>query len=141
MGVVLLLAVLAGAGPTGRTAAAPPRAGTPRYYPATGQTLGGEFTAFYDAHGGLAVFGYPISDVHYEGAYLVQYCERERLEYHPENAGSPFDVLLGRLGAALTAGRPDGPFAPAVLSTYLPAHTIYVPQTHQRLAGDFLDYW
>ena len=30
--------------------------------------------------------------------YLVQYFERNRLEYHPENKGTPYEVLLGLLG-------------------------------------------
>jgi len=28
----------------------------------------------------------------------VQYFERARFEYHPENAGTPYVVLLGLLG-------------------------------------------
>ncbi len=31
--------------------------------------------------------------------YLVQYFERQRFEYHPENKGTRYEVLLGRLGA------------------------------------------
>ena len=31
--------------------------------------------------------------------YLVQYFERRRLDYHSENRGTSFEVLLGRLGA------------------------------------------
>jgi hypothetical protein len=34
--------------------------------------------------------------------YLTQHFERARLEYHPENAGTPYDVLLGLLGRELT---------------------------------------
>lgn len=30
--------------------------------------------------------------------YQVQYFERRRMEYHPENAGTPYIVLLGLLG-------------------------------------------
>src|SRR5207302_8629300 len=30
--------------------------------------------------------------------YLVQYFERSRMEYHPENAGTAYEVLLGQLG-------------------------------------------
>ena len=33
-----------------------------------------------------------------------QYFERNRFEYHPENAGTPYEVLLGLLGSMLTAG-------------------------------------
>jgi hypothetical protein len=79
--------------------------GQPRYFPATGLTMAGEFTSYFDAHGGLPVFGYPITEARQEGGFLVQYFERERLEWHPEHAGTPFEVLLGRLGAELTAGR------------------------------------
>jgi len=32
-------------------------------------------------------------------SYLVQYFQRQRFEYHPENKGTRFEVLLGRLGA------------------------------------------
>jgi hypothetical protein len=35
----------------------------------------------------------------------VQYFERGRLEYHPENAGSPYEVLLGQLGTEMLATR------------------------------------
>ena len=115
--------------------------GEPRYYAATGHTLAGQFTAFYDRWGGLAVFGYPLDEAHNEGGYLVQYTERERLEYHPENAGGPYAVLLGRLGADLTAGRHEGPFAAGLAPSYLSGDTLYVPQTGQRIGGAFLTYW
>ncbi|HUS13840.1 MAG TPA: hypothetical protein VM536_02375, partial [Chloroflexia bacterium] len=121
--------------------AAPAALGAPRFFAPTGKTLAGQFTAVYDARGGLAVFGYPIDEVHTEGGILVQNCERERLEYHPEYAGTPFEVLLGRLGADLTSGRTDGPFAPVTATSYLPAGTVYVPETRQILGGAFLDYW
>jgi hypothetical protein len=29
----------------------------------------------------------------------IQYFERARFEYHPENTGTPYDVLLGLLGS------------------------------------------
>lgn len=124
--------------PTARLAAADD---APRYYAATGHTLAGQFTAFYDRYGGLPVFGYPLDEAHSEGGYLVQYTERERLEYHPENAGGPYAVLLGRLGADLTAGRHAGAFAPDAAPSYLTGDSVYVPQTGQHLSGPFLAYW
>lgn len=42
------------------------------------------FLAFFNAHGGLAQFGYPISDYVQEGDLDVQYFERARFEWHPE---------------------------------------------------------
>ena len=31
--------------------------------------------------------------------YNTQWFERERMEHHPENAGTPYEVLLGLLGS------------------------------------------
>ncbi len=76
----------------------------PLYFPETGHTLRGKFRQFWEANGGLAVFGYPISEEIHEpdanGQRLlkVQYFERQRFEYHPELAGTPFEVQLGLLG-------------------------------------------
>ena len=47
-------------------------------------------SAYWETHGGLAIYGYPISDPFTEvnqadgQPYLVQYFERNRLEYHPD---------------------------------------------------------
>src|SRR5215212_7710839 len=83
-----------------------------RFYPQTGKTLAPELVAFYDAKGGLPVFGYPITDAEVEGGFKVQYLERARIEYHPENAGTPHEVQLGLLGNILTAGRQFAPARP-----------------------------
>ena len=75
------------------------------YFPETGQTLGGSFRTFWEGTGGLAVYGYPISEEISEVSptdgqtYTVQYFERNRFEYHPESAGTPYEVQLGLLGA------------------------------------------
>src|SRR5436189_115583 len=41
---------------------------------------------------------------------VVQYFERNRFEYHPENVGTPYEVLLGQLGTevARKKGYPYG---------------------------------
>ncbi len=44
------------------------------------------------------MFGFPISGELWEDGRLVQYFERNRFEFHPENA-PPYDVLIGRFGA------------------------------------------
>src|SRR5439155_26120822 len=66
-----------------------------RYYPETGQTLAGQFVGYFDGHGGLALFGYPLAPAEQEGGRLVQYLERARLEYHSEHVGTPYEVELG----------------------------------------------
>jgi hypothetical protein len=73
------------------------------YFPQTGQSLL-TFKAWWNAHGGLVSFGFPISpEVEERNAadgkiYTVQYFERNRLEYHPQNAGTSGEVMLGLLG-------------------------------------------
>jgi hypothetical protein len=77
------------------------------YCPETGHSLGGVFLQYWQSTGGLAVYGYPISEEVVEVSptdgkeYLVQYFERNRFELHPEAAGTPFEVQLGLLGANL----------------------------------------
>ncbi|MDQ2806017.1 MAG: hypothetical protein M3Z04_03720 [Chloroflexota bacterium] len=75
-----------------------------RLFPETGHTVGGDFRLYWEAHGGLAQQGYPISEEFQERnalngqTYTVQYFQRAVFEYHPENAGTPYVVLLSQLG-------------------------------------------
>lgn len=73
------------------------------YFATTRYALCGDFLAYWRANGGLARFGYPITTELTEtiGGWTgqVQYFERRRLERHPEHAGTPYAVLLGRLAA------------------------------------------
>ena len=81
-----------------------PNTETRAYFPETRHTLAQPFLQYWQEHGGLAIFGYPISEPMQEisptdgKTYLVQYFERNRFEYHPENAGTDYEVLLGLLG-------------------------------------------
>jgi hypothetical protein len=76
------------------------------FFPETSHSLCPPFRAFWERNGGLAVFGYPISEPMQAqneadgNSYLVQYFERNRFEYHPENS-PPYDVQLGLLGSDL----------------------------------------
>lgn len=67
----------------------------------TGQCIDGRFREYWEQHGGVAMFGFPLtpeySETTPEGTFMVQYFERVRFESHPELA-APYDVLLGRLG-------------------------------------------
>jgi thermitase len=92
---------------TGAAAQRPVRQTTPESADAhcfseTHACVGDTFYAYWQAHGGLALNGYPISNEFTEGLgdgkiYTVQYFERARFEHHPENA-PPYDVLLGQFG-------------------------------------------
>lgn len=70
----------------------------------TGKRLGGSFLQYWQSHGGLAQQGFPISDEFKEKSvldgkvYTVQYFERAVFEWHPENKGTAYEVLLSQLG-------------------------------------------
>ncbi len=55
------------------------------YFPETQHTIQGEFFTYWQRRGGVQIFGYPISEQMQENGYTVQYFERAKLEYHPED--------------------------------------------------------
>jgi hypothetical protein len=75
-------------------------------FPETGHYLNGPFAQRWQEGGGLSEFGYPITGELIEPepgtgrARTVQYFERNRFDYFPEFANTPFVVQLGRLGEA-----------------------------------------
>lgn len=74
------------------------------YFAETGHSLKQAFLRFWLREGGLAQFGYPISEELPEisssdgKVYTVQYFERARLEWHTTEAGTPREVQLGLIG-------------------------------------------
>jgi peptidoglycan/xylan/chitin deacetylase (PgdA/CDA1 family) len=77
------------------------------YFPQTGHTLCHGFRGYWERFGGLAIFGFPISQEFREvnpdtgNVYVVQYFERQRFEWRPGEWPERYDVMLGRLGAHL----------------------------------------
>jgi uncharacterized protein YkwD len=68
------------------------------YFGETGHTLSGSFLSYWKANGGLARFGYPISEPMQQDGLSVQWFERARFEYHPELAKKGHAVQLTLLG-------------------------------------------
>ncbi len=63
----------------------------------TGYQVCYAFLEFFDKHGGIVQFGYPISEIEIHENRLVQYFQRARFEWHPElPAGQR--VVLTHLG-------------------------------------------
>lgn len=87
------------------------------YFSETGHTLRGEFLHFWERRGGLALFGFPISEPFDENGQLVQYFERARFAHNPAdmesfyrsmeqvngiNLDTLYEVQLGHVGRELT---------------------------------------
>ena len=113
-------------------------------FPETGKTVTGKILDFWKANGGLAQFGYPISDQMQEVSitdgktYTSQFFERGVLELHPENK-APFDVLLGLIGTfQYNRKYPDG--APGQKASTA-AGAVKFPETAKTVGGKFLAYW
>jgi hypothetical protein len=108
------------------------------YFPETGHHLSNRsgFLNFWRANGQLHVFGYPITEEFFEGGRIVQYFERARFEYHPEQLGTDGAVQLGHLGREILAiqGMPGGIDDPQNGSYYF-------PETRHSLWGEFYNYW
>src|SRR6266496_2342391 len=87
-----------------------PSAGTAfAYYPETGHNVGLAMKRFYDTHGGLDIFGLPLTETFDEDGLRVQYFERARFELHPE-LPPEFYVSLTLLGRHFTEDRPEPGF-------------------------------
>lgn len=110
--------------------------GTPRWFSQTGHTLAYSFGMFWEQHGGLAIFGYPLSEVFIEDGRPVQYFERARFEWHGEDAL----VLVGHLGRwATQAGIGQPAFAPVADPTQ--TNQTYFGETGHTLGGSFQQFW
>lgn len=127
----------------------PPSAATQDgvYFPETRHTLRGEFYRYWQKHGGLPVFGYPISEEFMEPSsdeqnagqtFVVQYFERYRFEFHPEKP-APYNVLLSRLGDDVLTLQDRSWFL------FPPGEEqegcYFFEGTSHSLCGPFLDYW
>ncbi len=110
------------------------------YFSQTGHYLSHGMLRYWQNFGGLAVFGYPISEEFVENGVVVQYFERARFEWHPGAWPSRYDILLGRLGVELTTARLNqAPFRP--ISASNDANCTYFAATGHRLCFGFRDYW
>ncbi len=105
-----------------------------RYFEETQFWVSGDFLAFFDAHGGLEIFGYPISAPFNDRGVLTQYFQNARMEWHPENPEA-YRVQLGLLGDELG-------FAHAPIER--PSWSVgraYFPETGHTINHVFLRYF
>ena len=83
-----------------RGAEPPPPDDTSHYFTETQHLVGGGFYQFWKENGGLAIFGFPISEefTNKDGV-TVQYFQRARFEWQPKIAGNEWGVVLGLVGS------------------------------------------
>lgn len=125
---------------TGYEQALAPVAPERHFFSQTGHNVDERFFAYWQANDGLSQFGLPLTEAFnenlYGGVYRVQYFERARLEYHPENQ-PPYDILLGLFGQWVhqenAAVSQD--FRPLYLTNERVRKLLAAPQQYGAVAG------
>ncbi|MCL5958422.1 MAG: cellulase family glycosylhydrolase [Chloroflexi bacterium] len=120
--------------------------GKVRYFPETGHNVIYGFLTYWNNHGGLDRFGFPITEEFQQVSptdgktYTVQFFERAVFEYHPEFAPGPYETELRLLGSLTTQGRTDPGFQPTTPFTSTNDRW-YFSQTGHGLSFGFKNYW
>lgn len=102
-----------------------------RTFTETGHTLRNEFRHFWEQQGGLAVFGYPLTEALLIDNTTVQYFERARFERQSDGT-----ITLGRLGAEALQAQ-SRPIKHAVAQ----AGCEFFPETHHNICAPLLAAW
>ena len=116
----------------------PAKAGT-RYFGETGHNVEGVFHTYFVTKGGIGRFGFPRTEAIVQDGLRVQWFERGRMEYHPQHAGTPYEVQLTLLGDTLTTALRPFPTAPVPCGTT--PNCRYFPETQHIVHGVFLEYF
>ncbi len=106
-----------------------------KYFEETKHWVKGEFLEYFQRHGGVAIFGYPITERFVDQGLTVQYFQKARMELHPENP-EPYRVQLGLLGEELKYRQPPVP-EPQPRSR----RKVYFPETGHTVSYKFLDFF
>ena len=102
------------------------------FFSETGHSLCPPFRQYWERNGGVARFGFPISQPLNERnadgfTGTFQWFERRRMEQHPENQ-PPFDILLGLLGKEVRGATPAPPAAEACAGLAAPYNVERAPE-------------
>ncbi|MCP4541763.1 MAG: hypothetical protein GY832_31925 [Chloroflexi bacterium] len=110
------------------------------YFEDVGHYVCDEFLQFFQEHGELEIFGYPLTEAFYDPnlGLRVQYFQRARMEWHPNNP-ELYQVQLGLLVDELGYHFPDtDPEKIPLFNTHLRR---YFPETNHIVSYAFLDYF
>ena len=108
---------------------------TEEFFKETGHWVKGEFLTYFRDNGGLEIFGYPITEEFVDQGLSVQYFQKARMEWHPENP-IPYKVQLGLLGEELKYRQPSVP-EPTPRSR----RKFYFAETGHTVSYAFLDFF
>jgi hypothetical protein len=107
----------------------------PRYFPETGHAVDPLFRPFFESHGDLPVFGYPITESHFSAEHgrWLQYFQNARLE--TEALGEP--VVISPLPMNLLVDRRT----PPISAQQVGAGGEFFPATGHSVMLAFLDFY
>lgn len=108
---------------------------TEEFFVETGHLVKGEFYTYFRTYGGLEIFGYPLTDEFVYQGLTVQYFQKARMEWHPENP-VPYKVQLGLLGEELKYRQP-----PVPEPTPRSRRKVFFPETGHTVSYAFLDFF
>jgi hypothetical protein len=111
-----------------QAAVAPPKTLSRRQYYAeeTGHLVSYAFLDYFKAHGGVDIFGLPITEMYFEEGRIVQYFQRLKMEWHPENRSNP--VSIGNLGELyITVNRERIPAPALKAASAIPSSVTVTP--------------
>ncbi|WP_322800904.1 hypothetical protein [Thermoflexus sp.] len=108
-----------------------------RFFPETGYTVREPFLGFFEAHGGVNFFGYPITPAIPEPPYEIQCFQYACLRRDPL---APPDQAVRLLPIAEALGLGTPPIPPQRIPLGRPFRR-YVPETGHTVSGMFLAFW
>lgn len=106
-----------------------------RTFTETNHTLRGAFRVFWEANGGVPIFGYPITEEYRVDDQITQYFERARFTLVSLPDG--WTVELGRLGAEVTTNR-IFPKVPPISNT---PNRRFIAETQHIIQYGFKEVW
>ena len=110
------------------------------FFPETRHNVCDQFLKFFDERGGIEIFGYPLTEWFVEDGRLVQYFQRVRMEYHPENPPA-YQVQLGLLGESFAPEDKRAPISPSEKPRSNDRERRYFPETGHTVGYSFLEFY
>ena len=139
-GVLCLLAALLIPGASAQAAPAAPGQ-LVAYFPQTGHNVMTTFKTFFDAYGGVAVLGLPLTEAFIEEGTQVQYFERARFEYHQDQPAGQ-RIQLTQIGRWFTNDRVnEQPFVWLGENPDASGQRQFFSESGHTIGGAFQSYW